>query len=56
DYDACDSRASCILAPICRSAEKGYQEALRSFTLAELANIPLDLPNCLDPAVQAGAS
>lgn len=56
DYDACDSRASCIFAPLCRHAEQGFQETLRSFTLAELVNVPLDLPNCLDPKVRVEAS
>lgn len=56
DYDACASRASCILAPVCRNADQGYQEALRSFTLAELTDVPPALPNCLDPRVKAEAS
>lgn len=53
DYEACDSRAACILSPLCRQAGEGYQETLRSFTLAELMGIPPDLPNCLDPKVKA---
>jgi len=52
DYDACDSRASCILAPLCRDAEKAYMESLRNFTLEDLADVPVDLPNCLDPKVR----
>jgi len=47
DFEACDSRASCILAPLCRNAESGFQETLRAFTLAELRRSPLDLPNCV---------
>jgi Rrf2 family protein len=53
DFDACDSRASCILAPICRSADLGVQEALRSFTIAQLKDLPVDLPNCLDPRLKS---
>jgi Rrf2 family protein len=52
DYDSCDSRAACILAPICRSADLGVQEALRSFTIAQLRELPVDLPNCLDPRLR----
>jgi Rrf2 family protein len=51
DFDECASRASCILAPLCRKAEHGFQEALASFTLADLRNVPVDLPNCLDSRV-----
>jgi Rrf2 family protein len=47
DVDACDSRASCILAPLCRAAARGFQETLRTFTVAELRQAPLDLPNCV---------
>lgn len=53
DYDACASRASCILAPLCRSAEDSQQKVLRSFTLAELLGIRPDLPNCMDPKLEA---
>ncbi len=49
DYDACDSRASCVLAPLCRRVDLSQQDALRSFTLAELAEVPAGLPNCEDP-------
>jgi Rrf2 family protein len=49
DFDACASRASCILVPLCRKAEQGFQETLRTFTLAELRGLPLDLPNCVAP-------
>jgi Rrf2 family iron-sulfur cluster assembly transcriptional regulator len=49
DFDACDSRASCILVPLCRKAEEGFRETLRTFTLAELRGAPLDLPNCVTP-------
>jgi Rrf2 family protein len=52
DYDACDSRAACILAPICRASDLGVQEALRSFTIAQLRELPVDLPNCLDPRLK----
>lgn len=53
NYDACVNRASCILAPLCRSAEESHQETLRSFTLAELLGNPPDLPNCADPKLRA---
>jgi Rrf2 family protein len=56
DFDACSSRAACILAPLCRNAGQSYQEALRSFTLAELMSVPLDIPNCLDPKTRLEAS
>src|SRR4051812_24525059 len=47
DYDACASRASCLLAPLCRSAEVSFEESLRRFTLADMEGIPVDLPNCV---------
>lgn len=53
DYDACATRGSCILAPLCRTAEQGFQETLRSFTLAELMGLPPELPACLDPQSKA---
>ncbi len=56
DYEACDSRAACILAPLCRKAEAAFQEALREFTLADLADVAVDLPNCLDPRIHTRAS
>ncbi len=56
DFDSCASRASCILAPLCRNAGQSYQETLRSFTLAELMSAPLSIPNCLDPKIRHEAS
>jgi Rrf2 family iron-sulfur cluster assembly transcriptional regulator len=56
DMEACDSRASCLLAPLCRKAEQAFHETLRSFTLAELRGAPLDLPNCLAPGTRAEGS
>jgi len=53
DYDACASRASCLLAPLCRSAEASFEESLRRFTLSDLEGTPVDLPNCVDPRVRA---
>ncbi len=53
DFDACESRASCILVSLCRKAEQGFQETLRTFTLAELRDGPLDLPNCVAPVSQS---
>jgi Rrf2 family protein len=54
DFEACDSRASCLLAPLCRNAEQSFQETLRTFTLAELRRAPLDLPHCAAPAKRIG--
>jgi len=48
-FDACAVRGSCILAPLCRNAEQGFQETLRAFTLAELTDKALELPVCMDP-------
>jgi len=56
NFEACATRASCFLAPLCQRAEEGFQGALRSFTLAELADIPVDLPNCVDPGLKSAAS
>lgn len=56
DYDACDSRASCILAPLCRKAEEAFRESMKNFTLAELEDVAVDLPNCLDPNLRNRAS
>jgi Rrf2 family protein len=56
DYDACDPRASCILAPLCRQANEAFQKTLREFMLSELLDAPLDVPNCLDPKKTAKAS
>ena len=56
NFAACQTRAACILAPLCRNAEAGYQETLRSFTLAELMDVPMDVPNCLDSRLNAEVS
>jgi Rrf2 family protein len=48
-FEACNVRGSCILAPLCRKAEEGFQETIRSFTLAELTDRPPELPVCMDP-------
>lgn len=56
DYDACETRATCILAPLCRKAEEAVQESLQSFTLADLVDVSVDLPNCLDPKLRTLAS
>ena len=53
DFERCDTRASCLLAPLCRQAEQGFQETLRSFTLADLRDQPPGVPNCLDPRFRA---
>lgn len=56
DFASCDSRAACVLAPLCRQAEEQFRHTLRSFTLAELRNQPPGIPNCLDPKIRAQAS
>lgn len=56
DFDACATRAACVLAPLCRQAEEGFRKALRSFTLAELADRSPEIPNCLDKKLRAEAS
>lgn len=52
DYDACATRATCILAPLCKKAEEASQETLRAVTLADFVDVPVDLPNCLDPKLR----
>jgi Rrf2 family protein len=56
DFEACAARASCVLVPLCRGAAQRFQETARSFTLAELRRVPLDLPLCVVPGSRAGAS
>ena len=56
DYDACDVRATCLLAPLCRSAEQAFQKSLHEFTLEDLADVSVDLPGCLDPDLRNRAS
>lgn len=56
DFERCETRASCLLAPLCREAEQGFQETLRSFTLADLRDQPPGVPNCLDPRFRAETS
>jgi len=56
DFEACASRATCILAPLCRTAESSFQETLRSFTLADLEDLPTSLPNCVDPHLKPSRS
>jgi len=56
DYDACVTRATCVLAPLCRKTEEAVQESLRAFTLADLDDVSIDVPNCLDPKLRTGAS
>jgi len=53
DYEACASRGSCILAPLCRNAGERFQATLRAFTLADLMGKRPDLPNCVDPKLGA---
>ena len=56
DYDACATRATCVLAPLCQKSEEAFLDALRAFTLADLADLSVDLPNCLDPHLRTLAS
>ncbi len=56
EYDACRTRATCILAPLCRKAQAAFQESLEEFTLADLADVQVDIPNCLDPNLRHRAS
>ena len=56
DYDACATRATCFMAPLCRSAEQNFQEALRKFTLSDFGDVSVELPNCLDPSLRTLAS
>jgi Rrf2 family protein len=56
DYDACTTRASCLLAPICRDAERAFHETLSRYTLAEFEDVAVDLPNCMDPKLRTAAS
>jgi Rrf2 family protein len=56
DYDACATRASCLLAPICRDAERAFRETLHSYTLADFEDVAVDLPNCRDPKLRTAAS
>jgi len=55
DFEKCDSRASCLLAPLCREADREFVRTLRSFTLADLRDQPPGVPNCLDPKFHAEA-
>lgn len=56
DYDACLTRATCVLAPLCRRADEARRETLRNFTLEELEGVGVELPNCLDPKLRNRAS
>lgn len=56
DYDACDTRASCLLAPICRRVETSLRETLQSITLADLETLAPGIPNCLDTTLLPEAS
>jgi DNA-binding IscR family transcriptional regulator len=51
DYEACASRASCILAPVCRKIHEAVLEAERTVTLEDLRDMLPGIPNCIDPAV-----
>jgi len=56
DYESCESRASCILAHLCRKIHEAVLEAERSVTLEDLREVEPGVPNCIDPALRkAGA-
>lgn len=56
DYESCDSRASCLLAHLCRKIHEAVLEAERSVTLEDLRDVDPGVPNCIDPALRnAGA-
>ena len=52
DYESCDSRASCILAHLCRKIHEAVLEAERSVTLEDLRDVEPGVPNCIDPALR----
>ena len=55
-FEACDVRGSCVLAPLCRKAEEGFLETIRTFSLADLSGKAPELPVCMDPKFRADAS
>lgn len=52
DYESCESRASCILAHICRKIHEAVLDAERSVTLEDLRDVVPGTPNCIDPALR----
>ena len=52
NFDACPSRASCVLSVLCRKADESFMEAMRTFTLDDLREVVPGVPNCLDPQIQ----
>jgi DNA-binding IscR family transcriptional regulator len=52
DYEACESRASCILAHLCRRIHEAVLEEERRITLEDLRNMTPGIPNCIDPALR----
>lgn len=53
NFDACPTRASCVLSVLCRKADESFTEAMRTFTLEDLRELTPDVPNCMDPAVRS---
>lgn len=53
NFDACDSRSSCVLAVLCRRADAHFRDLLREFTLEDLREMSPDLPNCIDPLTRS---
>jgi Rrf2 family nitric oxide-sensitive transcriptional repressor len=52
NFEACPSRASCVLSLLCRKADESFTEASRTFTLADLRELAPDVPNCMDPEIK----
>ena len=52
DYEACETRASCILAHLCRKIHEAVLEAERHVTLEDLREMTPGIPNCIDPALR----
>ena len=48
-FDACAFTESCALAPLCREANDRARSALRSFTVADLRESPVCMPDCAAP-------
>lgn len=56
DYEACGSRASCILAPLCRRIHEAVLEEERRITLDDLRGMTPGIPNCIDPKLGHAAA
>jgi DNA-binding IscR family transcriptional regulator len=54
NFDACPSRAACVLAVLCRKADESFRQMIREFTLENLREVSPDLPNGMDPSIEPG--